>query len=228
MHPLATWYSTAGDVLFQDEDVCILKPDSLRGVECYHRSKRGGVCEGLMSGAEVIRQSPGSLDRSIQHEKIFFRAPFVADETRPYGDLTYLTSDDYLAFIRVDPEKTFVYSSEIRVSYGHLEPSDLAIKLRQSRKSLKKYMEIIKRNEERVRSAPAVDKYGSRVIPVYNLFSSEFMYSIVYSTDGMSVKAPSTTYPIQRNSEILVHLPIIPKEWFTRCGVPSGVLQYTK
>lgn len=135
----------ASDILFQDRDVCILKPDSDRGILIYtiSRPRFGGntktVCqEGLLSYNELLKRHPeyklkprlGLYINSNHNDLIFFRAPFTSDvnsfESSYNGespkDMLSKYSPETIVTIRIDPDLTWVYSSEIRVmgSYSNL------------------------------------------------------------------------------------------------------------
>jgi len=197
-----------GDILYQDELVCILSPDVKKGIiifsEFTQPAEKDSLCNiGLKTGKQL--QSEGvRFGRSVYHPHIFFRAPFYS---RPidysiidteiyssYGDI----DKNSKVFIRVDPDRTFVFSSEIRVHTESISELD------KSKKTLTEYLRIIKENE-------------SLEIPfnktAYNLHSSRKEYR-----DSKSY--PYNHYPIERNSEILIGIPHLNPCFFVTC-VPS-------
>ncbi len=113
------------DIMYQDDLVCILKPDVKKGIIIWsHYTQPQGMaslCEfGLMTG-EQLRLQGIEFGRDKIHPYIFFRAPYFSreiDYSTPeteirssYGENLYLPSK---VFIRVDPNRTYVFSSEIR------------------------------------------------------------------------------------------------------------------
>ena len=114
------------DIMYQDDLVCILRPDIKKGIIIWSRyiqpSDMDSLCIlGLKTGEQL--QSEGvNFNRNIYHPYIFFRAPYYSRsidystiETEiisSYGEKIEMESR---VFIRVDPDKTFVFSSEIRV-----------------------------------------------------------------------------------------------------------------
>ncbi len=106
----------------------------------------------------------------------------------------------------MDPEKTFVFSSEIRSLYNPLlrvnSPEYLYEKERKvhlSKKTLSNYLDIIKKNE---------------TLKGYN-----FMYHLYSSlkVPKGEIVYPFDTSPINRNSEILVSLPHLTPDYFVFC-----------
>jgi hypothetical protein len=206
------------DVFFQDDDVCILYPHVKRGILVFSRFTNPAVFkDGLFSGAELKRRNPNYGERSVYHDVIFFRAPFR------YGDEGLLPleayyeddvvnnftagGEDHLFVIRIDPDKTYVYSSEARVH----DYSGKQSLLRASRKSLNQYIDVIDQNKLMLPPSP------SGWIAEYNIVSGRKRYITMRqykNTHGMLQMSTNynnyTPAPIQRNSEFLVHLPVIP------------------
>ncbi len=124
------------DVLYQDENVCILKPDSPRGVVVFHINSKGNtntICsEGLLSFNELRRRNPqfGLQKRKItgshnaDHDDIiYFRAPFTNDPTTfvssfgqsPSNFLKKSGHAQTIVLLKVDPFKTNVFYSQARI-----------------------------------------------------------------------------------------------------------------
>lgn len=228
------------DILFQNSDVCILKPDSTRGIIIFTSvSSRFGknsksVCEeGLFSYNELRKRHPeyklpnrsGAHINASHNDLIFFRAPYTNDTTTfesSYGMTLEKMINKYsptFATIRVDPEKTYVYSSEIRAigKYTDLLQSrilmtDYLLKLKNMPKEYFKngkdmYANIIK-YEKKFKNAPKVK------FPTFNNFEGFSSFSEVESNS----KYPELKYfPIERNVEVVVKIPHIPPEWFVNC-----------
>ena len=120
------------DVLFENFDVCILNPTSPRGILIFTVRTSKNICdEGILSYNEVRRRYP---ERGLQNRKsgiidsrhndtIFFRAPYNSDTTtfetsydlKPPKEMLVKGTNQSIALLRIDPAKTFVYSSELRV-----------------------------------------------------------------------------------------------------------------
>jgi len=116
-----------------------------------------------------------------------------------YPDLfnsKYLNEIDMcnIAIIRVDPNETYVFSSEIRANYYGKEISPM---LDRSRITLTEYFDKIKSN-----SAP---NYQCENQPVWNFITRD----IYYFPRNIKVPKMYSDSPIERNSEILVARDII-------------------
>jgi hypothetical protein len=212
------------DIMFQDDLVCILRPEIKKGIIIWSHYNQplgmNSLCKlGLKTGKQL--QSEGiDFGRTTIHPYIFFRAPYYSreiDYSTPETEIISLYGEGQLGieprvFIRVDPDKTFVFSSEIRGKYSpqhnYNSPEykkDMLMQLNTSKKSLTKYLMIIKQNEEL--KIEDDKKY------LYNLYSSvkrEFpkQYNLNYPWDHDS---------IEKNSEILVSIPHLTPEYFVLC-----------
>jgi hypothetical protein len=196
------------DILYSDVDVCILKPDVKKGVIVYSVFDNVNACvKGLKTGEQLHKEGI-HFNRSVHHPYVFFRAPFQSegiDYSTPekeiyssYGIIPF----EKTAFIRVDPSRTFVYSSEIRTHIYHKEPNyDNIVRL--SRKTLLDYLEIIKNNKQ------ILKEKEEHQIPSYNLFTSKVNF--------YPPNFPNNPQPIERYSEILVRLNHLPSEYFVLC-----------
>jgi len=104
-------------------------------------------------------------------------------------------------FIRVDPDKTFVFSSEIRVNFFNVADT----KIFDSKKKLSEYLTIIKTNLE----IETFESNKNNKI-LYNLLSSKAKIFLNTINPGkLFSKAP-----INRNSEILVSIPHLTPDYF--------------
>jgi hypothetical protein len=143
------------DIMYEDFDVCILKPEVKKGVLVYTSYTQPPVMDtlcnlGLKTGAQLASEGV-NFGRRIQHPYIFFRAPYKSTEI-DYSSVEkeiessfdkYALNDKNLVFIRVDPDKTFVYPSEIRVKFmGNYKNIDKYLNL--SRKTMTEYFKILK------------------------------------------------------------------------------------
>lgn len=209
------------DIMYQDDLVCILKPDVKKGIIIWTHFTQpekvmGSLCElGLKTGKK-LKEEGVDFGRTKIHPYIFFRAPFYSrdiDYTSVETEIKSSYGEGQLgieprAFIRVDPDKTFVFSSEIRdifkhsVWYGKAENV-----INNSKKTLSKYLEIIKKNMEIKKDVKSDQKIW------YHLFSSEAVLFPIRA----SPKEPFDDEPIENNSEILVSIPHLTPEYFVSC-----------
>jgi hypothetical protein len=215
------------DILFQDADVCILKPDVKKGVLIFTQYTQptgmSSLCEaGLKTGAQL--QTEGvNFGRSMIHGYIFFRAPYYSDP------IDYTSIDTEIAssfgigestipsrvWIRIDPEKSNVYSSEIRAAfspqfrYGSQEYlSAMESEVEKSSKPMSKYLRILDENKTAITGIEPSKK------PLYNLFSSKVgLFPIAYN-----LKYPWNSHHINKNSEVLVRIPHLTPNYFVKCS----------
>jgi hypothetical protein len=154
------------------------------------------------------------------HPYIFFRAPYFFKQidytsieteiTSSFGEGQYdLTSK---AWIRVDSEKTFVYSSEIRANYSpsfyYNSPEYLHRKeqeIQNLRKRMTDYLQIIDENA-RIQDEP--DKKR-----VYNLFTSE----VKFVPKSYNLDYPWNSHDVSKQSEVLVRIPHLTPNYFVKC-----------
>jgi len=207
------------DIMYQDDLVCILKPEVKKGIIVWSHftqpAKMDSLCKlGLKTGKQL--QSEGiDFYRSKIHPYIFFRAPYysididyTSVETEiisSYGEKDIRTEPR--VFIRVDPDRTFVFSSEIRI----INENDI----KKSKKYMSNYLRIISQNAKIYETLFPLTKTKKQ--PAYNLFSSKI---IPISNDGIhyaNIKYPLNIYPIERNSEILVSIPHLTPDYFVLC-----------
>lgn len=217
------------DILYQDPDVCILKPDVKKGVLIFTRYTQPAnmppLCEaGLKTGAQLQREGV-NFGRSMIHDYMFFRAPYYSEPIDYTSIDTEIVSSfgeeastiPSIAWIRIDPEKSNVYSSEIREAfrpqfryrYGSQEYlSAIETQVKNSKKSMTEYLRILGENETAITDIEPGKK------PLYNLFSSKVeLFPIAYN-----VKYPWNSYNINRNSEVLVRIPHLTPNYFVKCS----------
>jgi hypothetical protein len=211
------------DVLHKDALSCIIHPDSKRGVVVFTQyvdpSNAPSIRDvGLKTGQQLQKEGI-SFDRITAHPYVFFSAPYNnpvnIDYSTVESELLGLYNDmvvnaKNMAFIRVDPDQTYVFSSEIRAEYippHHIASPEYAnamsVQVDMSKKSLTEYLTIIDNNSK-------LRPPANYMPDVYNLYSSRKYYT-------HNTQYPNNTSPIHYNSEILVALPHIPPEYFVRC-----------
>ena len=207
------------DIMYQDDLVCILKPDVKKGIIIWTHytqpPEMDSLCKSGLKTGQKLNEEGVNFGRSIIHPYIFFRAPFYSKDIDYTSVETEIISSygegqigrEPRAFIRVDPDKTFVFSSEIRV----LKPTDIE----QSKKTLSEYLRIIYMNSTIYKTLFPLSKTKKQ--PAYNLISSEL---IPIENNGIQVTKlnyPLINIPIERNSEILVSIPHLTPEYFVLC-----------
>jgi hypothetical protein len=191
----------------------------------FHQSQAAmtSVCtEGLKSGAELKGESK-KLDRSNAHPYIFFRAPYQSgpiDHTSIETEIasSYGKGPDFfryhppaqLVWIRVDPAKTYVYSSEARSG------TTTDDNVNNSRKTMAEYLDSISANakEEKEPHQGQMAVYNQRTYKIDRWVPVED----VDDEGPRDLSWPYTTTPIHTNSEVLVRLPLLSKDHFVRCG----------
>lgn len=213
------------DIMYQDNLVCILKPDVQKGIivwtDYFQPNGQDSLCnQGLKSGKQLHDEGV-DFGRSIYHSYIFFRAPYYKNDidytsieteiNSSYGDNQFNRPNR--AFIRVDPDKTYVFSSEIRANYSpqfrynsQKYNNDMDYELYKSKKTLTEYLNIIDDNSKIIKEADK--KY------VYHLYSSKMLG---FPIDG-DTKYPYNNNPINMHSEILVSIPHLTPDYFVLCN----------
>jgi hypothetical protein len=209
------------DIKFTNEDICILFPECKKGIVIYSNYICTNLDEGLKTGKR-LHQEGIEFGRSIYHPYIFFRAPYYSH------DINYTTIESEInssfgekqneiksrVYIRVDPNRTYVFSSEIRaksnssytLKFPRTESSkNTQIVLNRSRKTLTEYLEIIKQNSILIKNKSNDENIW------YNLYTSRVVFfpSSIKKTIDMYDKSP-----INRNSEILVAIPCLTRDYF--------------
>lgn len=208
------------DIMYQDDLVCILKPEVKKGIIIWtgftQPEGMGSLCElGLKTGKQLQIEGIDFGRRKI-HPYIFFRAPYYSRDIDYTSVETEIISSygegqierESRVFIRVDPDRTFVFSSEIRdtITYSVWYGKEDAI-LNNSKKTLSEYLQIINDNM----------KIKEDVIPEqkiwYNLFTSK---AVLFPVKA-SPREPFDDKPIERNSEILVSIQHLTPNYFVLC-----------
>ena len=194
------------DIMYQDDLVCILKPEVKKGIIVFSRftqpSEMDSLCtEGLKTGQELQKEDI-KFGRGVYHPYIFFCAPhysrpidYSTIDTEINSSFGYINKNSKV-FIRVDPDRTFVFSSEIRA-----KRPDSITELNKSKKTLTRYLQIIKENE-----SIKIDFENE----AYHLYSSRKIKT-------RNSEYPIDTSPIERNSEILVSIPHLTPNFFVIC-----------
>jgi len=218
---------TQEDILYQDNDVCILKPDVKKGILIFSniekRTTRKSIYKyGLKTGKQLEKEGI-DFGRSMIHDYSFFRAPkmsgpVIRDSIE--SELVSLYGPDLnlrlKVWIRIDPTRTFVYSSEIRAKFRpqskfgtpeYLE--NLEQEVSNSRKTMTEYFKILEQNSlilDGINTNPdCIQK------PFYNLFSSRVqMFNV-------NQQYPWDVENINTNSEVLVRVNILTPNFFVKC-----------
>ena len=206
------------DIMYQDDLVCILRPNVKKGIIIWtHFTQPAGMdtlCNlGLKTGKQ-LQEEGIDFGRSKIHPYVFFRAPYYSrdiDYTSVEREIISSYGEEQIGteprvFIRVDPDKTFVFSSEIRTKgewYGRENVMSLL-----SKKTLSKYLQIINDNMKIKEEAIKTDQNIW-----YNLFTSQ----AVLFPPHASPRVPFDKQPIERMSEILVSIPHLTPNYFVLC-----------
>jgi hypothetical protein len=206
------------DIMYQDDLVCILRPEVKKGIIVWTHftqpAEMDSLCElGLKTGKQLQREGINFGRRKI-NPYIFFRAPYYSRDIDYTSVETEIISSygkkeigiiEPRVFIRVDPDKTFVFSSEIRthsVWYGKAETM-----IKNSKKTLSKYLEIISNNMKIIENVKPDKKIW------YNLFTSA---AVLFPT-AANPREPFDDEPIEENSEILVSIKHLTPDYFVLC-----------
>ena len=242
------------DIMYKDDLVCILRPEVKKGIIIWtHFTQPAGMdslCNlGLKTGKK-LQEEGIDFGRNKIYPYIFFRAPYYSRDIDYTSVETEIHSSygegqigtEPRVFIRVDPDRTFVFSSEIRaippvkfhISDGHL------ITKKESHSTHSKffmpstderYSDLYNKyyNYEINKSKKTLSKYlqiinnnmeikknvKSNQTIWYHLFTSE---AVLFST---SAPPPSRerfdNRPIERFSEILVSKPHLTSDHFVLC-----------
>ena len=201
--------------MYQDDLVCILRPYIKKGIIIWSNYTQPPNMDSLLilglKTGKKLKEECIEFGRSKIHPYIFFRAPYLS------ADIDYSTIETEIissfgqellervnepkVFIRVDPDKTFVFSSEIRVNFYN----EADTKIFDSKKKLSEYLRIIKTN---------LDFFNKSLEPrqkiLYNLLSSEARLFPNTTNPGKLF----SNAPINRNSEILVSIPHLTSDYF--------------
>jgi hypothetical protein len=199
---------TQEDILYQDYDVCILKPDVKKGVLIFSVIYDKSIFEDGLKTGKQLKQEGIDFGRSMIHNYSFFRAPTSEIET--FFEPHVHASSSLKVWIRVDPKQTFVYSSEIRAkfsprfAFGTPEYLNaLEQEVIKSRKPMIEYFRILQENSHVIVNN---DK------PWYNLFSSR----VQMFPNTFKPQYPWDRENININSEVLVRVNILTPNFFVK------------
>jgi len=208
------------DIMYQDDLVCILKPEVKKGIIIWTHFTQpegmGSLCESGLKTGKQLQIEGIYFGRTKIHPYIFFRAPYYSRDIDYTSVETEINSSygegqigrEQRVFIRVDPDRTFVFSSEIRDVRKHSAWVGKAENIiDSSKKTLSKYLEIINNNREIIENV----KPDTKIL--YNLFTSE----VVLFPRLHRPRTPFDPIPIERASEILVSTPHLTSDYFVLC-----------
>lgn len=209
------------DIKYSDEKVTILHPYVKKGVLIVTFFTPPDSDENLretgLKTGKKLHEEGIDFGRSKIHPYIFFRAPLSDDclESNPDSPQQELIQNydifekyahmfpHYIA-IRVDPDKTKVYSSEMRAQgFGDKK---FETEYKRSEKTMTEYLKIIKQNSLKENT------YITHNI-CYNLITCE--KKLFEKTFNPSY--PFDDVPIERNSEVLVQVPHLTPDYFVEC-----------
>ena len=234
------------DIKYQDDLVCILKPNVNKGIIVWTDFKQpvgiDSLCaSGLKTGQQLQREGI-DFGRSKIHPYMFFRAPYYSRDIDYTSIKTEINSSygegqierESRVFIRVDPDKTFVFSSEIRAKiptvYFHTRDEHLITEQELSsthsnflmNSADERYEKLYNEyyNSEIKKSKKTLSQYLNIIrenelrpdLKIYNLYSSRKV-----SLGSPIYIYPNDDNPIQKNSEILVSIPHLTPEYFVLC-----------
>lgn len=215
------------DILFEDKDVCILKPGVKKGVLIFTDYKQPAdipsLCESGIKTGRRLKDEGINFGRTMIHDYIFFRAPYFShpiDYTSIKTEIessfgNQISATHSRLWIRIDPEKTNVYSSEIRANfspqfmYGSPEYlSAMENEVNKSKKSMTRYLRIIDENKR------AITEIEDGKKPLYNLINSKVEIFPTSYTLGY----PWNSHNISRQSEVLIRVPHLTPNYFVKCS----------
>ena len=203
-----TEHVTQEYILYQDYDVCILKPDVKKGVLIFSVVYDKNIFkDGLKTGKQLKKEGI-DFGRSMIHNYSFFRAPTFLQPTE--NECSSLK-----VWIKVDPKQTFVYSSEIRAkfspqfAFGTPEYlNTLEREVTKSRKLMIEYLQILEENSLHISNSNT----DSLKKPFYNLFSSR----VQMFPNTFTPQYPWDCENINTNSEVLVRVNILTPNFFVK------------
>lgn len=165
------------------------------------------LSEGLKTGQQLHSEGI-DFGRTKIHPYIFFRAPYYSNPIdytsvkteieSSYGELETWPR----IFIRVDPDRTFVFSSVIRVNFK--TDDEQSKYLDKSKKTLSAYLEIIKDNL----------RIENNIIPLGNIRTYNLITGKARLFSNISDQLTFSVVPTNRNSEILVSISHLTKDYF--------------
>ena len=230
------------DILYKDDLVCILKPHIKKGIIIWSDFKEveGSTIAktGLKTGKQLNKEGI-DFGRNVYHPYIFFRAPYYS-KTIDYSTIDAEVNSLYgegqitkksRAFIRVDPNRTYVFSSEIRakkkmvyfnkdgklLNDKELSKTHSDYLMKKSDKNYKNlyekfYNNEINKSKKLLKEYLDIIKYNENLeYKSYNLYSSK-------KVNILNPVYPFDNSPIERNSEILVSIPNLTPKYFVLCN----------
>lgn len=199
---------TDEDIKYMDDNVCILFPDSQKGVIVWTSQSTINEVDILKDGIKsgwLLNKESVCYGRTTNHPYIFFRAP-----DKKYTNIKECPRHNNRFYIRVDPDRTMIFSSELRTKYTpkckylSLEYiSQLNQNLLKSRKTLTQFLDIIQENDK------LIDIHNGENF-VYNLISSR---KIIHSIRHC-IEYPFDYIDVKKSSEILVCLQHLTPDYF--------------
>jgi hypothetical protein len=209
------------DIMYQDDLVCILRPEVKKGILVYSNytqpSGMPSLCDvGLKTGKQLHDEGV-DFGRIVYHPYIFFRAPFYSHKVEYSSIETEITSSfgpgqmalGPRVWIRVDPDRTFVFSSEIRAKYYGSQSQSV---IENSKKTLTQYLKIIDANVAIETNVPSYKKVW------YNLFSSKaVLFPETADPNEITERIVYDDNDINVSSEILVRIPHLTPDYFVFC-----------
>lgn len=234
------------DILFQDHDVCILNPDVKKGVLIFTEYKQLAdmtpLCKAGLKTAAQLNSEGVDFGRIMIYDYIFFRAPYLSDAI----DYTSIDTEIRSSFgateseipsrvwIRIDPDKSYVYSSEIRARFSHnfksMSPENVSAmesEVIKSRKTMNDYLQILDTNKIELQNTPPGEKL------LYDLFTSRAVERVLIAgmeksyedlavfgekESDYSSRYPLVSFNINRSSEVLVRVPHLTPNYFVKCS----------
>lgn len=215
-------YITKDDIIHETPFVRILHPECKKGILIYTNYKQPenapSITEtGLKTGEQLHKEGISYGRQDYYHPYIFFRAPYHSKpidyssiETEIISSYSsQLLNEPNKIFIRVDPNNTYVFSSEIRgkyfpkYKYGSKEYTNaVESEVNKSKKTLEKYLRIIEENK--------LKTFYNKTQNFYNLYSSRIIEMPIYSRFSY----PIDDNDISKHSEILVDIPHLTPDCF--------------
>lgn len=237
------------DIMYQDDLVCILRPDIKKGIIIYSEYKQlpkmDNVCISGLKTEKQLHTEGVDINKKIYHPYIVFKAPYYSQsidystiETEiasSFGEKEIKIEEKHRVFIRVDPNKTFVFTNIMNASpltpYFHITDghliSDSELSETHSKYIMTKddvrfedlnrsyyYTELNKTKKTLSEYLTIIkeNKMSTAVPNIYNLYSSK---KVVMNKKNVSY--PFSVLPIERNSEIHVSMPLLTPDYFVLC-----------
>jgi hypothetical protein len=208
------------EIVYKDDLVCILDPNVKKGILVWTQyiqpPEMNNLCELELKTEKQLKS------KSIPY--IFFRAPYYSRDIdytsveteikSSYGEEEIKTEPK--VFIRVDPDKTFVFSSEIRNKdkqfiWNDREEHIINNMQNNSKKKLSKYLEIINDNSKIIYN----ENENSDKKVFYNLFTGKkVLFPIDKEHPEKKPPSPLDKDPIEKNSEIRVPIKDLKQNYF--------------